>query len=215
MVTPTMPHYYGQAEYPWQVDHFVYSVRPAVRRAIVFNPTDEYQPSVEVRMAAKRARDHKTIIQRDKARRHIALQVKKYLEMLKCEITPYLSYSPDIAPCDNDLFWSMWHCQAEQHFSNDDGVKNCIDSARQIAGQIFQRRHLSIAQIIRKRKQWIISIWMILQIHRHFQFLASIFIFKNKFSSSLNHFRMTQYIVHFTESFLLYLHHNTSIVFHE
>ncbi|UYV81393.1 hypothetical protein LAZ67_20001040 [Cordylochernes scorpioides] len=54
----------------------------------------------------------------DKARSHCA--VKTYLETLKLEVLPNLSYNPDIAPFDYYLCRSMQHGLADQHFSNYD-----------------------------------------------------------------------------------------------
>jgi len=41
------------------------------------------------------------------ARPHVAKVIKKYLEMLKWDVLPHPSYSPDIAPSDYWLFRRM------------------------------------------------------------------------------------------------------------
>ena len=54
-------------------------------------------------------RHEKVILQHDNARPHVAKPVKTYLETLKWEVLPHSPYSPEIAPSDYYLFWSMAH----------------------------------------------------------------------------------------------------------
>ncbi|EGI62114.1 Mariner Mos1 transposase [Acromyrmex echinatior] len=65
------------------------------------------------------------ILQHDNARPHVAKVVKTYLETLKWEVL-HPPYSPDVAPFD--LFRSMAHDLADQHFRSYEEVKNWIDS---------------------------------------------------------------------------------------
>ncbi|KAG5324080.1 MOS1T transposase, partial [Pseudoatta argentina] len=73
-------------------------------------------------------RHDKVILQNDNTRPHVAKVVKTYLETLKWEVLPYLSYSPDVTHSDYHLFRSMAHGLADQHFRSYEEVKNWIDS---------------------------------------------------------------------------------------
>ncbi|GFT08649.1 mariner Mos1 transposase [Trichonephila clavipes] len=82
----------------------------------------------------------KVILQHDNARPHVAKVVKTYLETLKWEVLPHLLYSPDLAPSDYDLFRSMAHGLADQHFRSYENVKNWINSwIASKDNQFFQR----------------------------------------------------------------------------
>ncbi|EFN84565.1 hypothetical protein EAI_17548, partial [Harpegnathos saltator] len=39
------------------------------------------------------------------------------------DLLPYPPYSPDLAPCDYHLFWSMEHGLAGQHLANSEEVQ--------------------------------------------------------------------------------------------
>ena len=55
------------------------------------------------------------------------INVKAYLETLKWVILPHPPYSPDIAPSDYHLFWSMTHSLLEQRFTSYEDTKKWID----------------------------------------------------------------------------------------
>ena len=57
---------------------------------------------------------------------HVAKQMKTYLEMLKWEVLPHSLYSPDITPSDYQLFWSVAHGLAEQHFYSYENAKKMV-----------------------------------------------------------------------------------------
>ena len=59
-------------------------------------------------------RHEKVILQHDNAPPHVVKPVKTYLETLKWEVLPHPPYSPDIAPSDYYMFWSMAHGLADQ-----------------------------------------------------------------------------------------------------
>ena len=69
-------------------------------------------------------RQDKVIFQHDNARSHVAEVVKETLEALNWDVLPHPPYSPDIAPSDYHLFWSMAHGLAEQHFTSYEEAKN-------------------------------------------------------------------------------------------
>ena len=54
----------------------------------------------------------------------VARLVKKYLETLKWEVLPHPPYSSYVAPSDYNLFRSMAHGLAHQHFCSYEEVKN-------------------------------------------------------------------------------------------
>ena len=54
--------------------------------------------------------------------------VKTYMETLKWEVLPHPPYSPDIAPSDYYLFWSMAHGLADQQFRSYEDIEKCLDS---------------------------------------------------------------------------------------
>ncbi|KAJ4438033.1 hypothetical protein ANN_13972 [Periplaneta americana] len=70
--------------------------------------TWEYVKHHHLRPALRRKQRHlvvqNPIILHDNARSHTAAAVKDLLRRWKCEILEYPSYSPDINPCDYDLF---------------------------------------------------------------------------------------------------------------
>ena len=70
----------------------------------------------------------KVIFHHDNAQPHVAKVVKETLEALNWDILPHSLYSPDIAPSDYQLFWSMAHGLAEQHFTSCEEAKNWVDS---------------------------------------------------------------------------------------
>ncbi|GBP63480.1 Mariner Mos1 transposase [Eumeta japonica] len=74
------------------------------------------------------SRHNKIILLHDNARLHVAVPVKNYLKTLDWEVLSHPPYSPDIAPSDYDLFWSMTHALSEQRFTLYEGTKNWIDS---------------------------------------------------------------------------------------
>ncbi|GFX93718.1 mariner Mos1 transposase [Trichonephila clavipes] len=85
-------------------------------------------------------RHDKVILQHDNARPHVAKVVKTYLDTLKWEVLPHPPYSPDLAPSDYQLFRSMAHGLADQHFRSYEEVKNWIDSwIASKDDQFFQR----------------------------------------------------------------------------
>ena len=75
-------------------------------------------------------RHDKVILLHDNTRPHVVKWVKTYLEMLKWEVLPHSPYSPDIAPSNYHLFWSMAHGLTEQHFHSheDKKKKKWVDS---------------------------------------------------------------------------------------
>jgi len=58
----------------------------------------------------------------------VILQQNTYLETLKWEVLHHPPYSPDIAPSNYHLFWSMAHGLADQHLRSYEEVKNWIDT---------------------------------------------------------------------------------------
>ncbi|GFW24603.1 mariner Mos1 transposase [Trichonephila clavipes] len=84
-------------------------------------------------------RHDKVILQHDNSRPHVAKVVKTYLKTLKWEVLPHPPYSPDLAPLDYNLFRTMAHGLADQHFRSYE-VKNWIDSwITSKDDQFFQR----------------------------------------------------------------------------
>ena len=73
-------------------------------------------------------RHDKVILQHDIARPYVAIPVKTYLETLKWEVLPYPPYYPAVAPSNYDLFQTMAHGLAHQHFRSYEEVKKWIDS---------------------------------------------------------------------------------------
>ncbi|GBP93101.1 Mariner Mos1 transposase [Eumeta japonica] len=74
------------------------------------------------------SRHNKIILLHDDARLHVAVPVKNYLKTLDWEVPPYPPYSPDIAPSDYHLLWSMAHALSEQRFTSYGVIKNWVDS---------------------------------------------------------------------------------------
>ena len=68
-------------------------------------------------------RHKKVIIQHDNARPYVAKPVTTYLKTLKWEVLPHPPYSPDIAPSDYYLFWSMAHGLADQQFHSYEDIE--------------------------------------------------------------------------------------------
>ena len=68
-------------------------------------------------------RHEKVILQHD-----VANPVKTYLETIKWDVLPHLSYSPDIAPSDYYLFRSMAHGLADQQFRSYEDIEKWLDS---------------------------------------------------------------------------------------
>lgn len=75
------------------------------------------------------ARRHgKVILLHDNAPSHTAKPVKDTLAALGWEILPHPPYSPDLAPSDYDLFSSMGHALAKQHFHSYEDVRKWLDN---------------------------------------------------------------------------------------
>ncbi|UYV73498.1 hypothetical protein LAZ67_10003810 [Cordylochernes scorpioides] len=72
-------------------------------------------------------RHDKVIYQHDNARPHVAKVVKETLEALQWDVLPHPLYSPDIAPSDYQMFRSMTHGLAEQHFTSYEEAKNWVN----------------------------------------------------------------------------------------
>ena len=70
----------------------------------------------------------KVIFQHDNAQPHVAKVDKETLQALNWDVLPHPPYSPDVAPSDYQLFRSMAHCLAEQHFTSYEEAKNWVDS---------------------------------------------------------------------------------------
>ena len=68
------------------------------------------------------------ILQHENARPHVAKPVKTYLETLNWEVLPHPPHSPDIAPSDYYLFWSMAHGLADQQFRSSEDIEKWLDS---------------------------------------------------------------------------------------
>ncbi|UYV70965.1 TMEM62 [Cordylochernes scorpioides] len=67
-----------------------------------------------------------------------AAPVKTYLETLKWEFLPHPQYSPDIAPSDYNLFQSIQHGLADQHFSkyNETSVDHSTANLLEVWGKL-------------------------------------------------------------------------------
>ena len=71
---------------------------------------------------------HETIIfYHDNARPHVAFAVKNYLENSGWEVLPHPPYSPELAPSDYHLFWSMQNTLTGIRFTSEQGIKNWLD----------------------------------------------------------------------------------------
>eukprot|EP01133_Synstelium_polycarpum_P027808 gene27808-33623_t len=64
----------------------------------------------------------------DNARPHVADIVKEKLVELKWTVLPHPPYSPDISPCDYYLFRSLEHFLRGKQFTEDNGIKNAINT---------------------------------------------------------------------------------------
>ena len=73
-------------------------------------------------------RHEATIFHHDNARPHVAIPVKNYLENSEWEVLPHPPYSPDLAPSDFRLFWSMQNALTGIRFTSEQGIKNWLDS---------------------------------------------------------------------------------------
>ena len=72
-------------------------------------------------------RHAKVILQHDNAPAHSARLTKETISSLGWELLPHPPYSPDLAPSDYQLFSSMGHSLAEQHFNNFEDVRKWLD----------------------------------------------------------------------------------------
>ena len=68
------------------------------------------------------------IFRNNSARPHVAIPVKNYLENSGWEVLPHPPYSPDLAPSDYHLFWSMQNALTGIGFTSEQGFKNWLDS---------------------------------------------------------------------------------------
>ena len=68
------------------------------------------------------------IVLHDKARPHVAIPVKNYLENSDWGVSPRPPYSPDLAPSDYHLFRSMQNALTAIRFTSEQGIKNWLDS---------------------------------------------------------------------------------------
>ena len=90
-------------------------LRPSFKGS-VSNAIDAFEPSIEGEMAT--------------------VPKETYLETLEWEVLPHPMYSPDVASSDYQLFRSMAHDLAHQHFCSYEEVKKWIDWRKiQKAGQ--------------------------------------------------------------------------------
>ena len=72
---------------------------------------------------------HEAIIfHHDNVRPHVAIPVKNYLENSGWEVSPHPPYSPDPAPSNYHLFWSMQNALTGMWFTSEQGIKNWFDS---------------------------------------------------------------------------------------
>jgi len=146
----------SQAEYSWKKTHVVYLVGSAWccvlwvaqteqdhYRGSLPNTIDEIEPSTQGKtrpLLLQTWQNYSPAYSPDNARPHVAAPVKTYLETLKWEVLPHPPYSPDIAPSDYHLFWSMTHGLSEQHFTSYEDSKNCIDNWIISKDETFFRR---------------------------------------------------------------------------
>ena len=70
------------------------------------------------------------IFHHDNARPHVAIPVKNYLENSGWEFSPHPPYSPDLAPSDYHLFWSMQNAFTRIRFTSEQGIENSFWAAK-------------------------------------------------------------------------------------
>ena len=66
------------------------------------------------------------ILQHDNATPHRSSVAGRTINDLQWELLPHPAYSPDIAPTDYHLFYSLQSILAEQHFDTEDEVRKVI-----------------------------------------------------------------------------------------
>ena len=92
-------------------------------------------------------RHDKVFFQHDNTWPHVAKVFKKTLEALNWDVLPHPPYSPGINPSNNDLFQSMAHGLAEQHFTFYEEAKTWVDSCIASKDEKFFERGIRIYYI--------------------------------------------------------------------
>ena len=69
----------------------------------------------------------KVILLHDNARQHVAKTTGEKIEVLGWEVLPRPAYSPDLAPSDYYLFWSMQHFFKGKSYTEVESINKDLD----------------------------------------------------------------------------------------